>query len=130
MRARDLSFIANTSPHPTIHYKAYRNPRAVRSVSFILDTGGQALAKLVTYQYDTQNGYKELTTGFDRTVMTESHFTATDLEAAKAAVADIQHPTAAYPDGLFTPANSSETTYQDASVYRDRYILGLVTSVP
>ncbi len=120
---------AGTAPNPTVTYNAHRNARPVRSVSFNLDTGGQALAKLVTFTYDTNNGYKELTTAFDRTVMTESHFAEVDPTAAQAAVTNTAHPTAAYPDSLFPPASSSVTTYQDGSTYRLRNILGLVTSV-
>ncbi|HEY0169933.1 MAG TPA: RHS repeat-associated core domain-containing protein [Pyrinomonadaceae bacterium] len=127
--AKNLSLRASTLPNPTTNYRACRNARAVRSVSFILDTGGQALAKLVTHQYDTNVGYKELTTGFDRTVMTESDFTEVDPAAAKADVANKELPTAAYPDGLFPPAGSTVTAYQDAAPYRDRFILGLVASV-
>lgn len=123
------SLTAGTAPHPTVTYRAFRNPRAVRSVSFNLDTGGPALAKLITFGYDTHNTYKEMTTGFDRTVMTESHFVEVDATAAKADVTDKEHPTAGYHDSLFPPASSSVTTYQDGSTYRQRNILGLVTSV-
>jgi YD repeat-containing protein len=126
---KSYSLTAGTAPHPTVNYSAYRNARPVRGVSFVLDTGGQALAKLTTYQYDTNNSYKEMTTGFDRTLMTESHFAEVDPAAAADAVADKQHPTSAYPDWLFPPAGSSVTTYQDGLSYRQRYILGLVTSV-
>jgi RHS repeat-associated protein len=126
---KSLSLRAATLPNPTTNYSAHRNARPVRSVSFTLDTGGQALAKLGTYQYDTHNGYKELTTGFDRTVTTESHYAEVDPTAAQAAVTDKEHPTAAYPDWLFPPASSSVTTFQDGSAYRGRHILGLVTSV-
>lgn len=126
---KNLSLRAATLPNPTVNYRAYRNARAVRSVSFNLDTGGQALAKLLTFGYDTNNGFKELTSGFDRTVMTESHFAEVDESAAQANVTDKEHPIAGYPDGLFPPASSTVTAYQDGQTYRDRNLLGLVTSV-
>jgi RHS repeat-associated protein len=127
--AKSHSLRAATLPNPTVNYTAYRNARSVRSVSLIFDTGGQALAKLVTHQHDTYNTYKELTSGFDRTGVTESHFAEVDPAAAQAAVADKEHPTSAYPDWLFPPASSTVTTYQDGSAYRARNILGLATSV-
>lgn len=126
---KSYSLTAATAPHPTVNYKAYRNARPARSVSFVLDTGGQALAKLITTQYDTNNVYKELTTGFDQTVTTESHFATVDPATARADVADKEHPTLAYPDGSFPTASTSVTTYQDGTAYRDRYILGLVSSM-
>jgi RHS repeat-associated protein len=99
---------------------AYRNSRSIKTVSLILDTGGDALAKTVTHEY-TSNGY-ELTTGLDRTASTETYF------------APITNPTPAQdgaiglmPTGLL--ASRAETTYLNDSAYLSRNILGLPTSV-
>lgn len=127
--ARNKQLTYPSQPQTITNYTARRNPRPERSVSFMLDAGGQALAKLVTYGYDTNNVYKEVTTGFDRTLMTESHFAVVGLNGATADVADQQDPTSAYPASLFPQAGSTLTTYQEAAAYRDRYLLGLATSV-
>jgi RHS repeat-associated protein len=106
-------------------YTAYRNPRPIRSVSLILDTGAgaAALAKTVTYDYDTTY---EMTTGLDRTGMAETQFAAVDQNTAKTgAITDM-------PAG--PTASSTQTVYVTDPAYRDpsahgRYILGLVSSV-
>jgi len=99
--------------------QAYRNARPTKTVSLILDTGGDALAKTVTYDY-AANGY-ELTTGLDRTVSTESYFASVNqTTAASGVIGDIQSG---------TQASRAETTYLTDSAYLSRNILGLPASV-
>ena len=110
---------------------AMRNARAKKSVSLILDTGGDALAKKVTYQYaaavvDPNNARAvELTTGLDRTEMTESHF-AENIDQTTARDGTLETISNNY---YFPPASSVQTVYLPDQSYRDRNILGLVTSV-
>ncbi|MFL6253577.1 MAG: RHS repeat domain-containing protein [Pyrinomonadaceae bacterium] len=103
---------------PRANYTAYRNPRPVKTVSLTLDTGGVALAKTATYGYDTTF---EMTTGFDRTVVAETHFAAVDQNTAQTGAVSL------IPAG--PTAGSSVTVYEDDPAYRNRYILGLVSSV-
>ena len=98
---------------------AYRNPRAIREVNLILDTGGDALAKAMTYEY-AGNGY-HLSTGLDRTAATEFHFATVDQTTAQTGLVT------AMPNG--TAASRVETTYLDNSAYRNRHILDLPTAV-
>ncbi len=99
---------------------AYRNARPVKTVSLILDTGGDALAKTITEEY-TSNGY-ELTTGLDRTASNEYYFASVNSSTAQTgAIGDIQSGTL---------ANRAETTYLNDSAYDvARNILGLPTVV-
>ena len=98
---------------------AYRNPRLIKEVSIILDTGGDALAKTITAEYAT-NG-NELTTGLDRTASTESFFQAVNQDTAQTgAITDIQSG---------TPFSRAETTYLNNSAYTSRNILGMPTIV-
>ena len=98
---------------------AYRNARPTKTVSLILDTGGDALAKTVTYEY-ASNGY-ELTTGLDRTASTESYFASvTQTTSTSGAIGDIQSG---------TQASRAETTYLNDSAYLNRNILGLPTAL-
>lgn len=95
---------------------AYRNARPVKEVSLIMDTGGYALAKTMTYTYDTTY---QTTTGVDRTSSTESQFAdVAYVDPTSAAVS-------ALPVG--SPARITETTYSSDSAYRNRYILGVAT---
>ncbi|HEX8720127.1 MAG TPA: RHS repeat-associated core domain-containing protein [Pyrinomonadaceae bacterium] len=114
--------VTPTSPSRTITYKAYRNPRPVKSLSLILDAG-DALAKRVTYEYDTTY---EFTTGIDRTVMTESGFASVNQTTARADATTARTLSDAY---AFPAASTSVTEYLNGQTYRDRYILGLVSSV-
>jgi RHS repeat-associated protein len=100
--------------------KAYRNARPIKTVSLMLDTGGQALAKTMTYEY-AANGY-ELSTGLNRTASTESYFASVDQTTAQTEVI------ASIPSG--TLASRAETTYLSDSAYAaTRNILGLPTLV-
>ncbi len=132
MLRRTLTEWAQTSliyqrPTPTTPpiqgtYTAYRNPRPTKNVSLILDTGGDALAKMLTYQYDATY---EMTTGLDRTGTTETQFaTGIDQTTAQGATIDTLSNNYTYP-----PASSSQTVYLNDPAYRSRNILGLVTSV-
>ncbi|HLL75101.1 MAG TPA: BPSL0067 family protein [Pyrinomonadaceae bacterium] len=100
--------------------EAYRNPRPVKTVSLVLDTGGDALAKLTTSQYDTTH---QFTTGLDLLGMTESYFAEIDQTDAQTGAMDVVS------SHHFPPASSSVTTYVQDSAYRDRNMLGLVSSV-
>jgi RHS repeat-associated protein len=97
---------------------AYRNPRPVKDVSMILDMGGDALTKTMTYLYDTTY---QLSTGLDLTNSTEYFFASVDQTTAQTGAMT------AIPSG--TLASSSETTYLNDQNYRDRNFLGLETSV-
>ncbi|HKO42308.1 MAG TPA: RHS repeat-associated core domain-containing protein [Pyrinomonadaceae bacterium] len=102
---------------------AFRNVRPNKSVSLILDTGSAALAKLVTYGYNSNSAYT-FTTGLDRTDMAETHFASVDQPTAQSGT--IATISTSY---SFPPASSSVTTYLEDSNYQTRHILGLVTSV-
>jgi RHS repeat-associated protein len=100
---------------------AYRNARPKEEVSIILDTGSEALAKTVTYAYDSADTNKALTVGLDLVTSTDSHFAGVDQTIAQSgAIATI-------PAGL--PMSSAETVYLNDANYRDRNILGLATSI-
>ncbi len=119
----DWDQTANTVP-PSIpeldntNKTAYRNPRPTKEVSLILDTGGDALAKTVTQQYDTTY---QLSTGLDLIATTESYFANVDQTTAQTGViSGIQ-------SGPL--ASTSETTYLNDEAYRSRNILSLPASV-
>lgn len=103
--------------------QATRNPRPVREVSLILDTGGNALAKMTTYQYSATYPSAEFTIGLDRTGIIESHFLEIDQTTAQGGTVG------AIAAQNFPPASSSETKFLDDPAYLNRYILGLQTSV-
>lgn len=120
--AQTTSTISKPIPPNTSNtgsYTAYRNARPIKSVSLMLDTGGQALAKTVTYEY-AANG-REFTTGLDRTASTESYFASVEPSTARTGTIDLIQSG--------TPASRAETTYLNNSAYLDRNILGLPTSV-
>ncbi len=102
---------------------AFRNARPIKEVSLLLDTGGDALAKLMTYGYNSNPEYT-LTTGLDRTDMVETYFATVDQATAQSGT--IATISTSY---SFPPATSSVTTYLDNAAYQSRHILGLVTSV-
>jgi RHS repeat-associated protein len=83
-------------------------------VSIILDTGGNALAKTMTYSY---NATYQLTTGLDLTTTTESYFAEVDQTTAQTGAINLI--TAG------TTARSVETGYSNDPSYRARNILGL-----
>lgn len=116
------SAISKPVPPGTINpgtYTAYRNPRATKTVSLMLDTGGDALAKTITYEY-AANGY-EFTSGLNRTASTESYFASVPPSTAQSGTID------AIQSGIM--ASRAETTYLNDSAYLSRNILGLPTSV-
>jgi YD repeat-containing protein len=119
----DYSQTSNTINKPNVQnqtgtYTAYRNSHAVKTVSLILDTGGDALAKTVTHEY-ASNGY-ELTTGLDRTASTETYFASVDQTTAQTgAITSISSGSL---------ASRAEITHLDNSAYRSRNMLGLPTS--
>ena len=100
-------------------YTAYRNPRPVKTVNLLLDTGTDALAKTMVYEY-AGNG-KEFSTGLDRTATNESHFASVIQATAQTG------PITAMPTG--TLASRAETVYLNNSAYQTRNILALPTSV-
>ncbi len=99
-------------------YTANRNIRPIKTVSLILDTGGNALTSTTTSGYDTTY---QFTVGPDLTQGAEYGFTTVDQTTAQAgAIATIP---------LGPLVRTTETTYLTwNSNYRDRNILGLVTS--
>lgn len=120
----DYAQTSNTISKPNVQnqtgtYTAYRNPHPIKTVSLILDTGGDALAKTVTHEY-ASNGY-ELTTGLDRTSSTESYFASVDQTTAQTGAI-----TSMSSGSL---ASRAETTYSGDSAYRNRNLLGLPTSI-
>src|SRR5258708_5447052 len=85
----------------------------------MLDTGGDALAKTMTYEY-AANGY-EFSSGLDHTASTESYFASVNQTTAQSGVIT------SIPSG--STASRAETVYLDDSNYRNRNILGLPTSI-
>ncbi|HEX5702345.1 MAG TPA: RHS repeat-associated core domain-containing protein [Pyrinomonadaceae bacterium] len=102
---------------------AFRNVRPKKSVSLILDTGGDALAKLITYGYNSNPAYI-FTTGLDQTDIAETHFASVPQASAQADNVTTISTGYSYP-----PASSLVTTYLDDAAYQSRHILGLPTSV-
>jgi RHS repeat-associated protein len=99
---------------------AYRNARPAKEVSLILDTGGDALAKTLTYTYDTTY---QLSTGLDQLSSTESQFESINQTTAQTGMlANISF-------GPGTPASSTETVYLNDANYRDRNMLSLASLV-
>ncbi len=109
-----------TRPSPgTGTYTAYRNARPIKTVSLILDTGGDALAASSTFDYDTTY---QFTVGVDQTSSSQYQFaTVNQTTAQTAAISSI-------PNGDL--ARTTQTSYltSDAN-YRNRNILGLASSV-
>lgn len=128
MLRRTLTEWAQTSvsydgPQPTstteaVTYAATRNARPVKVVSLILDTGGDALAKTITYQYDTAF---EMTTGPEQVGMAETRFASVPAATAR------EGAVGSMPAG--PTASSTATSYLSDPAYRDRHLLGLVSSV-
>jgi RHS repeat-associated protein len=124
MLRRTLTEFAQSSasynrPSPgTGTYTAYRNARPIKTVSLILDTGGNALASGTTSQYDLTY---QFTVGADRTQTEEYPYSLVDQTTAQTgAISAIS---------LGTPVRSTETAFltSDAN-YRNRNILGLASS--
>lgn len=93
---------------------AMRNPRLQREATILLDTGGDALATLTTYQYDTTHQFE---TGLD--LIRTAVYDYAEVDPATAQTASIL----AIPYGPLM--RTAETTYLDDPAYRDRNILGL-----
>lgn len=110
------SFASFNRPSPgTGTYTAARNARATKSVSFILDTGGLALASGTTSQYDTTH---QFTVGPDRTQVAEYPYTLVDQATAQTASIGSF--------ALGESIRSTETTFLTGDInYRSRNILGL-----
>ena len=99
-------------------YTAYRNPRLVKTVTLLLDTGTDALAKTTTYDWPT-NGF-DFQTGLDQTAANDYFFAAVDQTTAQSgAITSIP---------LGTLASRGEVVYLNNSAYRSRNILALPTS--
>jgi RHS repeat-associated protein len=96
---------------------AYRNPRPIRVVNILLDTGGDALAQTETYAYDTTF---DMSVGLDLISTTERHFVAVNATNARQDAIDL------IPTGT-SIARKTETQYLDDAGYRSRNILGLRT---
>lgn len=103
-------------------YTAYRNPRLQKTVNIMLDTGGAALAKTFTYEYNQSNQVQyQFTTGRDRTATVETHFAEVDPTLAQTGAIGL------IPAG--PTATRAETTYLNNSAYQNRNILGLATDI-
>ena len=100
-------------------YTAWRNARPVKTVSMVLDTGGNALANASTTLYDPTF---EFSVGLDATSTTEYNYAVVDQSTAQTgAIASIP---------LGQKLRTTQTMYltSDAN-YRNLNILGLVSSV-
>jgi hypothetical protein len=101
---------------------ANRNPRVTRETEFILDTGGNALAKTTTYGYDTTFQFD---VGADQTSVSEYDYVAIDQTTAQTtAITSI----GSIP--MDTLIRTTQTGYMTSDAnYRNRNILGLPTSL-
>lgn len=94
---------------------AYRNVRQKKSVGLLLDTGGDALASTVSYQYDTTH---QFTTGVELSVVAEYHFAPVAQATAETGAVT------SMPLGAL--ARTTETEYMTSNAdYRSRNLLGL-----
>jgi len=100
---------------------ANRNPRVTRETEFILDTGGNALAKTTTYGYDTTFQFD---VGADQTSVSEYDYVAIDQTTAQTtAITSI----GSIPMGTLIRTTQTGYMTSDAN-YRNRNIVGLPTS--
>jgi len=116
------SIINKPNPPNTFNsgtYTAYRNPRTERSVNLMIDTGGDALSKNITYEY-VDNGL-QFSTGLDLNATNEYHFATVDTTTAQSGVIT------SMPTG--TLASRAETTWLNNPSYQSRNLLSLPTSV-
>lgn len=110
--------VCGAGPHYFRPITAYRNPRPIKNVSIIFEGSGAALAQTNNLAYDTTY---QMTTGVDHIVTSTSHFAVIDNATAQTgAIGQIPW------GGL---ARSTETTYLNASTYRNKNILGLQTGL-
>lgn len=102
-------------------YSAWRNPRAERTATFLLDTGGDALSTTTTSTYDTTYWWN---VGLDRTNVTEYGYINVDQYTAQniswSNLATLQT------GQLFRSTTTAYLTSDNN--YRSRNILGLPTS--
>ena len=125
MLRRTLTEYAQTSatynrPSPySGTYTAYRNARATKSVSLMLDTGGNALATAKTTSYDTTY---QFSVGLDATASNEYGFAVVDQTTAQTA------PISSMPFGPLVRSTLTTFLTSDAG-YRNRNILGLASYV-
>ena len=117
---RTLTEWSVTGSNGSMAQDATRNPRVMKSVELLLDTGGDALAKTTEYGYDLSN---QFTTGPNQTSVSEYDFVPVAQSTAQtAAIGSI--PRAAQ------PLRTTETAYLDDNpAYRAQNILGLPTLV-
>src|ERR1043166_1170158 len=108
----------NRPPQGSGTYTASRNARPTKTVSLILDTGGNALTATSTSQYDTTYQFD---VGVERTSSSEYSFTTVDQTTAQSGVITSMP--------LGSLVRTTETTYLTGdNNYRSRNILGLPTS--
>jgi RHS repeat-associated protein len=96
-----------------------RNPRIVKQVEVLLDTGADALVKTTVFGYDTSY---EFTTGVEQTSVAQYDFASVDQTTAQtAAISAMPQPS--------TAVRTTETDYLDGNAnYRDRNLIGLVSA--
>lgn len=99
-------------------YTPSRNPRALRTTSIWLDTGGNALTTTTTFDYDMTYWWN---VGLDRTGSSEYGFTQIDQNTAQNGVID------SIPLGSLVRTTNTTYTTSDPN-YRNRNILGLPTA--
>ena len=105
-------------PSPgTGNYTPSRNPRPIKTVTMWLDTGGDALTKTTSFEYDTTYWWN---VGLDRTSSSEYEFTLVDQNTAQNAAVD------SLPLGTLVRTTNTTYTTGDPN-YRNRNILGLPT---
>ncbi|HYV00475.1 MAG TPA: RHS repeat-associated core domain-containing protein [Pyrinomonadaceae bacterium] len=110
-----------TGLYPAAQQYANRNARLTKEVEIIFDpAGGSALAKTVTHEYDLTY---QFSTGVNETATNEYDYVVLDPTTAQTI------GIASVPLGLLK--RRTEKTYLDATnaAYRDRNLLGMVTSV-
>jgi RHS repeat-associated protein len=109
-----------TSQFASAQQNATRSARLTREVEIHFDTGGQALAKTTTHEYDLTY---QFSTGVNETATNEYDYVVLDPTAAQTiGISSIP---------LGVPRSRTEKTYLDATNagYRDRNLLGLIASV-
>ncbi|HEV8429596.1 MAG TPA: RHS repeat-associated core domain-containing protein [Pyrinomonadaceae bacterium] len=101
---------------------ANRHARPIREVEFLLDTGGNALAKTTTFAYDTTY---QFTVGVELSSISVYDFVDVDLTTAQTlAITSLN----SIPNGTLLRRTSTNYLTGDQN-YRDRNLLGLPTSV-
>jgi len=113
---------SNATGNPSGTLSANRHARPLREVEFLLDTGGNALAKTTTFTYDTTY---QFTVGVERTNVREYDFASVDSTTAQTvAIGSL----GTIPNGtLVRRTNTSYLTGNQS--YRDRNLLALPTTV-